>query len=144
MATTEQKGDLAPAVLPSVHTPNLYTLQGGAVHVMYSTSGIDGKPHLSYQDAVHTLSFSGDQIRTLATEIGTLVTVTIRLTVDAGSTSFSVLIPTVNLGTSEQVPIHTEGITTAHRFSLVPILNHGQTELYSLIALSGEARFVVF
>ncbi|HEU5002405.1 MAG TPA: hypothetical protein VFW71_06460 [Actinomycetota bacterium] len=143
MATAQQQGGLAPAALPSVHTPNLYTLQGGTLHVMYATTGIDGKPHFSYQNGTHTLTFSGSEIRTVDTEIGTLVTVSIQMTVDSGNTVFSVLIPAVNLGSSEQVPIHTEGITTVHRFSIVPIFNHGQTELYSVTPLSGEARFVL-
>lgn len=143
MATTQHQASMAPTAMPAVHTPNLYTLRGGALHVVYSTTGIDGKPHLSYQDATRTLAFQSDQIRTVDTEIGTLVTVTLQITVDSGSTVFSVLIPSVNLGSSEQVPVHTEGITTVHRFSIVPILNHGQTELYTVTRLSGEARFVL-
>lgn len=141
MATIEQHVAAAPA---TVRTPDLYQLQGGQIQVSYATSGIDGKPHLTYHDPHQSLSFTGDQIRTVKTEIGTLVTVTIRLTVDSGSTSFSVLIPTVNLGSTTQANISTEGITTVHRFSLVPALNLGQTETYSVVALTGTASFVVF
>ena len=31
-------------------TPNHYDLSGKRLHVVYSTAGIDGKPHFSYQD----------------------------------------------------------------------------------------------
>src|SRR5579884_1438443 len=90
--------------------PNLYQVSGDGIHVTYSTSGFDGKPHFSYQDATRNESFTGDGIRTVQTEIGTLVTVTIRLTIDSGSTSFTLFVPNVNLRFGDSVPITTEGI----------------------------------
>jgi hypothetical protein len=126
-------------------TPNLYSLHGGGLHVSYSTTGIDGKPHFTYQDAQGSTSFSGDEIQVAKTPIGDVVTVFIRRTVDSGSTSFSVLIPTVNLpDPGAPAPIRTEGITTVYRFSVVPALNRGQTEDYSFTKLSGTAEFVEF
>ena len=126
-------------------TPNLYQLHGRHLNIIYATSGIDGKPHFSYHDTHHTLQFSGDQIRTVDTEIGTLVTVTIQLTVDSGSTTFSLLLPSVNLNQPHTVAhIKTEGITTLHKFSLIPALNQGQTELYTVAKLTGTAQFVLF
>src|SRR3954464_10458841 len=108
-------------------TPNLYSLQGHGVHVTYSTSGIDGRPHFSYQDAHQSVSFNGDEIRTVQTEVGTLVPVSVRRTVDTGYTSFSVLIPAVNLAPqSNSASIATGGITTIHRRSPVPAFNTGQ------------------
>jgi len=35
--------------------------------------------------------------------------------------------------------IHTEGITTVHRFSVVPVLNLGQDEVYTFTRLHGTA-----
>lgn len=116
--------------------PNLYRLQGGHVHVTYSTSGV---PHFTYQDAKQTLQFSGQQIQTSSTSIGTLVTVTIRMTVDTGSTSFTLLVPKVNLKPGKAAAISTVGITTSHKFSVVPMMNEGQVELYTTTALSGTA-----
>ena len=130
-------------VVTATH-PNLYQLQGHHLHVLYTASGIDGKPHFDYQDAHQTLHFKGDEIRTIELEIGTLVTVTIRLTVDSGSTSFSLLLPQVNLDQTKQAHITTEGITTLHRLSLVPQFNQGQTELYTVTQLTGTAQFVLF
>jgi hypothetical protein len=57
--------------------PNLYQLKGHGLHVTYSTSSIDGRPRLSYQDTHQMHSFVGDEIRTDPSEIGTLVTVTL-------------------------------------------------------------------
>lgn len=131
-----------PPVL--TQTPNLYRLHGHNLQVTYSTSGFDGKPHLQYHDMFQTLDFSGDQIRTLPTEIGTLVTVTIRRTVDTGSTTFSLLVPVVNLEGSNTVEITTYGITTIRRFSIVSEFNQGQMDSYTVTELRGTAAHVVF
>ena len=125
--------------------PNLYNLHGPNISVSYITAGIDGKPRFSYHDSSRTLQFTGDQIRTAPTEIGTLVTVTLHMTVDTGSTSFTLLVPTVNLDQPHKsAHITTEGITTLHRFSVIPALNRGQTELYTVVKLAGTAQAVVF
>lgn len=127
---------------PAAQTPNQYDLSGKHLHVTYSTSGIDGKPHFSYQDLQQTLSFSGDEIRSIETEIGTLVSVTIRMTVDTGGTTFSVLLPHVNIPGEQSVPIQTFGITTLHKFSIVPA--SGQRDFYTTVRLKGVASRVFF
>jgi hypothetical protein len=125
-------------------SPNLFELRGKQLHVTYSTSGIDGKATLTYQDAHQTLSFRGDEIRTVETEIGTLVSVYVSRTVDRGSTTFSILIPTINLDATRVSPVATRGITTIHKFSMIPAFNTGQTEIYSTTLLRGTARAVAF
>jgi hypothetical protein len=125
-------------------TPNLYQVHGAGLHVTYSTTSVDGRPRFVYHDANRTLTFEGDAIRTVGSDVGALVSVTIVPSVDAGSTTFTLLVPAVNLGQSDQLPIVTEGITTVHRFSLVPALNHGQTETYRVVRLTGTAAAVVF
>jgi hypothetical protein len=124
--------------------PNLYQAHSKRLHVSYTTSGIDAKPHFHYQDAIQAVDFTGDQIRTDSSEIGTLVSVQIRVTPDNGSTSFSILIPKINIRKGESARIQTIGITTVHRSSLFPPLNAGQTDLYSVAALSGTAQEVEF
>ncbi len=72
------------------------------------------------------------------------MTVTLCMTVDTGSTTFTLLVPTINLGPSNQSLIDTVGITTIHRFSIVPAFNQGQIELYKITPLTGIASFVQF
>jgi hypothetical protein len=133
------------STLQSPFTPNHYQLHGGNLHVTYSTTSFTGKPQLSYQDGSQSLNFTGNEIRNTASEIGTLVTVTIRRTVDSGSTTFTLLVPTVNLtATVMTAPIQAVGITTVHKFSVVPVANQGQTEFYTDTQLSGTASHVVF
>jgi hypothetical protein len=128
----------------SSKTPTQYILHGHGVRVTFSTTSFDGTARFDYHDNHRTHAFVGDEIRTVQTEIGMLVSVTIQLTVDSGSTSFSLLVPTVNLGNSTSAQISTIGITTHHKFSIVPSLNLGQTEMYTVTQLAGTAEAVDF
>src|ERR1700720_2796313 len=100
--------------------PNMFELHGAGIHVTYSTTSISGKSLFSYHDHSQVKDFTGDQIKTLQTDIGTLVTVVIHITVDRGSTTFSLLIPHVNLPPTDVANIAAEGITTLQKFSLPP------------------------
>src|SRR5882757_6439601 len=118
--------------------PTQYDLSGGGIQVTYLPTSFGGQPLFSYHDAFQFKSFSGDkEITKLETDIGTLVTVVIHLTVDRGSTTFSLLLPRVNLPPSNTQSITAEGITTLHRFS-VPA-PQGQTEFYTVSSLQGTA-----
>jgi hypothetical protein len=124
--------------------PNLYQLSGENIQISYSTTDIDGKPHFTYQDPNQTLAFSGDAVRTVETDLGAIVTVTIRQTVDMGSTTFSLILPRVNPIGEQSLPIRTEGITALHKFSIVPTLNRGQLDFYTVTRLEGAASHVFF
>src|SRR5690242_8785456 len=132
---------------PQFVQPNLFTLAGGGLHVSYATSGFDGKPHFTYQDPLRTLSFSGGEIRTAdVQDLGlVVVSVTIVPSIDAGTTTFSLLVPRVNLtGQFATTPVKTIGVTTQHAFSIVQAFNQGQRDFYSVTALDGTASNVVF
>ena len=122
--------------------PNHYQVSGKHLHVSYATTGIDGKPKFTYQDLHQTLSFSGEEIRSVQTDVGTSVSVTIRLTVDTGGTTFTLLIPRVSIPGEQSVPIQTIGITTVHKFSVIPII--GQRDLYHTTHLTGNAARIRF
>jgi len=144
MATSAAAQAPSPAPTPApIRHPNLFDLAGGGIHVTYSTTSITGKPIFSYHDATQSKQFTGDQIRTTDTEIGTLVTVTIFLTPDAGSTTFTLLLPIVTLRTADSAHIATYGITTLHRFSIIGP-PQGQSESYTAHRLQGSASFVLF
>ena len=129
---------------PALGLANLFQLSGGGRHVTIALNGVDGKPHFSYQDAHQTLTFKGDEIRLLDSDLGQIASVSIRRTVDSGSTSFSVLLPRVNVPGEQVVPVRTEGITTVHRFSVVPAFNTGQLDTYTVTSLNGTASHVFF
>lgn len=140
-AGTPGKPTPAPPPPPPPLRPNLYELKSGPLAVTYSTGGLDGKAHLHYQDAATDEQFSGDQVRTQATEIGELVSVTIRRTVDSGSTSFSLLVPSVILDSATEVAtVNAVGITTVHRFSPVLRFNRGQLDNSQVAILNGTGK----
>ena len=123
--------------------PNLYELSGAGLQITYSSSSFEGKPHFNYHSASLNRPFVGDQIRSTETELGTLVSVVIQETTEAGSTTFTVLIPRVNLNLSDSAPIVTDGITALHRGSIIGQPN-GQLDFYTVQPLRGTAAFVVF
>jgi hypothetical protein len=95
---------------------------------------------VSYQDSVRSLSFKGmKEVETVETEAGQLVSVVIVRTTDLGDTTFSFLVPRVNLDGDASVPVRTVGITTIHRTGLAPGLGRGQTDSYTAVTLSGTA-----
>jgi hypothetical protein len=126
--------------------PNRYVMQSsdGKTKVDYETSSLIGQPTLNLtQGSGPVRHFTGSQISTLNTEIGTLVSVTTHMTVDTGSTSVSVLIPSISLKTvSEQIAFSSEAIVTAHS-GPNSLPTTGVHETYQFIPLKGEANFVL-
>jgi hypothetical protein len=122
--------------------PTTWNLVGGGIQVRYSTGG----PNLHYQDSHQTRDYGGNQIRVVdVPDLGTLVSVTLSLQIDTGSTTFTVLLPPVNLPPPPAlpvfVPVATDAVTTIHHLSPSPIegFQHGQQNSYSVTTLSGEA-----
>jgi hypothetical protein len=125
--------------------PNRYVLQSedGKTKVDYETSSFVGQPVLNLtQPPAPIRHFAGSQIRTLNTEIGTLVSVTTHLTIDTGSTSLSILIPAISLAAiSDQEAFTTEAIVTSHSGpNSIPFT--GVHERYQFIPMTGQATFV--
>lgn len=119
--------------------PNLWVLSGGGIQVRYSSA----TNHFHYHDLIRNKIFTGAEIRSVAVpDLGTLVSVTIFLTVDSGSSTFTVLLPTTNLDSTAVLPsahVATDGITTAHHFTIPISLLHGQVEFYTVTPLAGTA-----
>lgn len=124
--------------------PNQYELQGPGVRISYSTSSIAGKPQLSFTKGRKTLNFTGDEIGLLDTTIGALITVTIATTPDQSFTSFSFLLPTIELSKeSAKQSFRTIGITTIHKTTIAgPI--QGVQQVYKSVQLRGTAGKVQF
>lgn len=131
--------------MASITEPNLYELQGYRIKVTYSTTSIAGKPLLTFQQGRKTLNFSGSDIQTEQTPIGTLVTVTIDTVPDLKTVMLSMLLPGVNLQQSTKANIKAIGIFTTTKTSIGgPKLVKGALQTYKVVALSGTARTVAF
>jgi len=124
--------------------PNQYDLKGERVSISYSTSSITGKPQLNLKKGRQIFNFSGNEIGVVDTTIGALITVVTEILVDRGSTSFSFLLPTINLPTqSAKLSFRTVGITTVTTTSIAgPVTGAQQT--YKFVQLRGTARQVAF
>lgn len=134
----------APA--PQFATPDVYELAGGGISLTYLPTGADRLAHLTYRDTVRTLIFSGDQIHQVKVQaLGTIVSVTIVPTVDSGVTTFSVLVPAVNLPNQRgaSTSISSDGVTTVHKVSSNPALHQGQSEIYTVTSMTGTAALVI-
>lgn len=130
--------------MAQIVTPNLFHLTGSHLHITYTTSSIDGTPTMTYQDPHRAVSFQGDEIHTVECDLGTLASVTLRLTVDTGSTSLSVFIPRMRIEQGAIAAVHTDCVTTVHRFPVIPSFSLGQLDTYSVQPLRGTAQSVAF
>jgi hypothetical protein len=123
---------------------NLFELSGDDIQITYSSSSFTGLPLFSYRDASINLQFSGQEIRSVTTEIGELLTVTLEQIPDLRTVTFTLILPVVNVlpasaGTYIQVPAIT---TTTHTSIAGPVLGAQMT--YSQVNLTGTAQVVVF
>ena len=128
--------------------PNRYVLQSSdqKTKVDYETTSFTGQATLNLTQGPSPIGpirhFAGSQIRTIQTEIGTLISVTTEISVDTGSTSFSFLIPAISLtAVSDHEAFATEAVVTSHSGpnSVPPT---GVHETYRFIAMKGQASFV--
>jgi hypothetical protein len=71
------------------------------------------------------------------------VSVTIDITPDRGNTTFTLLIPTVNLQDSQPANVSMQGITTEHKISIAGPTIPGQTDTYTVQPLSEKGEFRV-
>ncbi|HEY0183853.1 MAG TPA: hypothetical protein VGC09_13685 [Rhodopila sp.] len=135
----------ATPIVPPIQPANHYALSGHGLHVDYATTSISGQRTLTYHDHTRSLSFSGNDIRVVdVPDIGSVVSVTLSITVDVGSTTFTVLIPPVTVsGIGGSAPVSTDGVTTMHKMPLGPQLNLGQRDLYHVTHLSGTANHIL-
>ena len=122
---------------------NLFELSCDGTTVTYSTSSFAGPPQFSYSGPEGTLSFSGDQIQTQGTALGTEVTVTLESVADLHTITFTLLLPSFRLDENGEAQFDTLAIkTTNHTTIAGPPVGPGQS--YEAVALHGVARSVMF
>jgi hypothetical protein len=123
-------------------TPNQYDLKGQGININYSTAGIAGKPLMTLKKGRQTFNFTGDEIGVVDTIIGSLITVTIARTVDRGFTTFSFLLPAIDLPSASAKPsFQTIGLTTIHKTTIAGPVK-GPQQSYKSTPLRGTARQV--
>ncbi len=132
------------AVPQAGEEPNLFEMRSGNIKITYSTSSLNGQPLLTYKERRQTVTFQGDEIRQLDTEIGRQITVTIEQIPDLRTITFTFLLPHINFEGTE-ITFRTVGITTSSRTSIGgPELVNGPIQAYLSRTFWGTARRVIF
>jgi hypothetical protein len=129
---------------PQFVAANHFQLTGHHLHITYAPFVEAGLPTFVYQDPNQTLTFRGPEIESVQSEAGTMVSVVIRRTIDTGSTTFSVLVPRVQVAFGGSAPVATDGVTAIHQFSVIPAFNRGQLDHYTFTPLHGTASHLLF
>jgi hypothetical protein len=120
---------------------NLFELKNDDVRITYSSQGNAGQPFLTYKDPEIDKTFQASEIRSVTTEIGELVTVTLVMGIDQGTRMLTLLVPTVTVAQAKvPVDIKTKAIVTT--FPKVVGSNlPGPAQTYHVESLHGTAQF---
>ncbi len=122
---------------------NLFELQGYDVQITFSTTSIIGAPQFSYRDRVESRNFSDNEIALEETALGQTVTVQLKNNAaDEGLESITLLLPLLQLGDEQSVPIQTLAILSKQAVFVAP--GTRQLQQYSPIYLTGTAQAVAF
>jgi hypothetical protein len=144
----DEVGGVAMATIDNEpNQPNLFELTGEytQIQITYSTTSITGQPQFHYQDQERDLNVTGDDIRSLDSEIGMLITVTLEVIPDLHTLTLTLLVPQINLDEGNESSFSTQAILTTHRTSIGgPNLVKGPLQTYEVVALEGTARLVAF
>ena len=125
--------------------PNLFTLTGKHTQITFAASSITGQPQLHYQDPERNLTRTGEEIRSLDTEIGNLITVDLEDIPDLRSVTLTMLLPDINLGEWREISFATQAILTTQHTSIGgPQLVKGALQTYRVLPLRGTAKLVEF
>jgi hypothetical protein len=137
--TTAETANFNPSQL---QLANHFELAGGSLEILYSASTDPTLSKLQYRNGDQRAYFHGSDITTLATPAGTMVSVTIRRTVDMGYTALSLLIPRVRVGAGSNAPVDTVAVITNHLPAIGPALTTGQLDAYTFTPLQGTGACV--
>ena len=127
----------------SLVEPNTYEFGGDGTQITYSTTGSDGKPTFSYSGPKGEHSFSGDEIQTLDSALGTEVTVTLEDVADLHVITLTLLVPEMWIAPHAGQEVRTMAIVTTKEEPITaPVGLPAAREQYGVIALDGEGRLV--
>ncbi len=131
-------------LVAAAQEPNLFELKGMGFRLIYSTTGLGGQPELTMKDKRGTVTFHGEEIRLLKSEVGLQITVTLEQFPDLLTKTLTLILPEINADRTETYFL-TNAIITINRTSIGgPDLVKGVLQTYHIKPLRGIARIVVF
>ena len=151
--TDEVLGDIAPGAgadasdeqmaHEEAQAPNLFELTGADTQITHSSSSISGPPQFTYSGPKGAHSFSGDEIQTLRSALGTEITVTLEAVPDLHTITLTLLVPDISISLGEEHVFYTVGVFTTNG-STIAGPPPGAAQTYELTPLDGVARLVAF
>jgi hypothetical protein len=125
--------------------PNIYEVSGENTQITYSTTSVDGSPQFSYSGPKGEHSFSGDEIRTFDTDLGTEVTVTLEDVADLHVVTLTLLLPEMWVAPHAGQEFRTIGIYTTKEEPITARIGlPAARETYATVKLAGEGKLVDF
>jgi hypothetical protein len=89
---------------------NHYVLNGNGIQIDYTIGGNPGFTALTFTEGGTTRNFTPSQVTTDVTGLGTLVSVALVQTIDAGGTRFGFFLPEVQTTLGQKVTVSTIGM----------------------------------
>jgi hypothetical protein len=131
--------------MKSLVEPNVYELSGDDTQITYATTSAEGKPTFSYSGPKGEHSYSGDEIQTLDSSLGTEVTVTIEDIADLHVIALTLLIPEMWIAPDSGMEVRTIAIfATKEEPITAPVGLPAAREQYGVVTLDGEGKLVDF
>jgi len=126
----------------------VFTDHDGTTHVVFypqAPGPIRSDPskrgaRLDYEGVEGTLTFLGQQIENQPGPLGSLITVTLEGSIDAGALTFSLALPPINMAGKKKETFHTVAIKTK---SFGILIKEGARLLYTVVPLRGVAEVVI-
>ena len=129
--------------LKTLVEPNTYSVSGDGTEISYSTSSIDGSPRFSYTGPKGEMTFSGDEIETLDTELGTEVTVTLQDVADLHVMTLTLLIPEMWVAPGSGLAFRTMAILVTKDEPVTGKIGMPAVhEQYACVNLEGEGSLI--
>jgi hypothetical protein len=123
--------------------PNLFELSYGDVQITFSTSSFAGPPQFSHSGPRGQHTFSGEEIRTLESELGTEVTVTLESIPDLRTVTLTLVLPAFRLPAENESAFQTVAVFTTVSTTIAGP-PPGADRTYEVVQLDGVARLVSF
>jgi hypothetical protein len=137
-----------PMAQKTLVAPNIYEVSGENTQITYSTTSADGSPQLSYtgpKGEKAEYSFSGDEIETLESALGTEVTVTLDDIADLHVITLTLLLPEMWVAPGAGQKFKTIAIYATKEEPITARIGFpAAREIYGTVELEGEGKLVEF
>ena len=125
-----------------------FTHGGGTTEIVFFPSRpgpiLQGQPatgpELRYKGEEGAFTFFSDGIEIQDSPLGSVISVVLRLNVGAGSLTFTLVLPPVNMGSKKKETFHTIGVKTT---SVGNIITEGAQRTYVVLHLKGLAEIAI-